>query len=218
MMGIIGILKCPKCHRENSHKTFKCVECGTMIFSNEQLAARYPPGRGGPQWWKRYHSDGSGEKDVADLYLQEVGKTWSPDPDCHGLDGWIAPNGVFWPCDLERHFHIAPVLVAFYDLFGNPQVNEREGLGGQVERDEHGRKYYKESVRYPDSVKILKEKGFVLMGRAASRKWESAIYFRRDPNRAQRATLKKWKIVNEVDYIHYYDKKRPSVMIKIRPE
>lgn len=217
MIMIVDIYVCLKCRRENSHNTFKCVECGHLFFTNEELAAKHPPGRGGPQWWKRYHSDGT-EKDVADLYLQEVGKTWSPDPECRGLDGWIAPDGTFWPCDLEKHFHIAPVLVAFYDLFGNPQVNEREGLGGRVERDEHDRKYYKESVRYPDSVKILKEKGFILMGRAATRKWESAIYYRRDPNRAQRATLEKWKIINEVGYIHYYDKKRPSVMMKIRPE
>ena len=203
----IPILKCPKCRRENSHKTCKCVECGHLFFTNEELAARYPPGRGGPHWWQTYERDGT-PKDVAEKYLREVGKTWNPDPDCRSPDAWIAPDGSFWPCGSEQHVHLAPVLVAHYDLYGEPTVNEVEGRGGQIDRDEHGWEYYKETVRYPNSSDILKESGFLSLGFPGGRRIESAIYNTKEPTEAQRATVEKWRVIHKVNYIHYYDKRK----------
>lgn len=208
MVRIVVAMQCPKCRRENSSKTIKCIECGHLFFTNEEIMARHPPGRGGPHWWKRYHSDGT-PKDIAEMYRQDVGKVWTPDPECHSRDAWIAPDGTFWPCGREQHFHISPVLVAHYDLYGPPSVKEEGGRGGLIDRDEYGMEYYKETVRYPDSVRILKESGFILLGRAAGGGWDrSAIYYDKNPTHAQRATIEKWRVVNEVDHIHYYDKRR----------
>ena len=203
------VLKCPKCHRENSDKTIKCVECGHLFYTNEEIASRHPPGRGGPHWWQTYERDGT-PKDVAEKYLREVGKTWNPDPDCRSPDAWIAPDGSFWPCGPEQHLHLAPVLVAHYDLYGGPKVNEKSGRGGQIDRDGYDREFYKESVRYPDSASILKDEGFMLLGRAGGKWGIPAIYNRVEPTEAQRATIEKWRAVQDVSYIRYYDKRRPS--------
>jgi hypothetical protein len=196
--------ECKKCGRENSHKTIKCVECGHMFYTNEELAARHPMGRGGYDWGDFCGDDGE-VIDVAEDYKKEVGTEWLSDASCASRDAWVAPDGTFWPCGREQHRLLAPVLVAHYDLYGQPRVRETEGLGGCISTDEYGRKYYEEYVDYPGSVDILKDNGFIELGHPAFQWDQAAAYYRVEPTEDQRETLERWREVCKIDRIRYYD-------------
>ena len=195
--------KCPKCGWYNSDEAiYKCIECGTLFITQEEADALFPPGRGGDYGW------GITDEKLAEEYAQEIHDgTWQVDPTLRGQDGWIAPNGDWWPCGWQQHKYIAPALVGFFDLYGAPKVKLYEGRGGNVRRDKRDNEYYELSPSYPDSQEILYENHWLKItpGLEGDTTIFHTGYHNEDVTDAQHKTIAKWRIVNDIETIDHYD-------------
>lgn len=196
--------KCPKCRHENSDEAiYKCIECGTLFITQEEADALFPPGRGGDWGW------GRDDDELMEKYALDIDDgTWKIDPTLKGEDGWIAPNGDWWPCGWQQHKFIAPALVAFYDLKGAARVSLHEGRGGMVTSDKFGNEYYELHPSYPDSQDILmNHNGWlkVTRGLEGDACMFHTGYHNEDVTDAQHKTIAKWRVVNNIESIDHYD-------------
>lgn len=195
--------KCPACRHENSDKAiYKCIECGTLFITQEEADAMFPPGRGGDWGW------GRDDEELSARYSLDIDDgTWKIDPELKGKDGWIAPNGDWWPCGWQQHTYIAPALVAFFNLYGEPKVRLHEGRGGSVTYDKEGNKYYELHPGYPNSQEILYENHWlkVTPGIEGDTTIFHTGYRNEDVTDAQHKTIAKWRMVNNIETIEFYD-------------
>lgn len=199
--------KCPKCRHENSEDAeYKCYECQTPFITEEEAEAMFPPGRGGHDWFTRYNEDKTKRDIVAD-YCDEVHDgTWQPDSTLRGWEGWLGPDGAWWPCGWQQHLHVAPVLVAYFDLKGAPKCRFSK-TGGSVSTGKDGIKYYKLYPRYPDSQEILYENHWlkVTPGLEGDITMFHTGYHNEDVTDKQHETIAKWRKINDIKTIDHYD-------------
>lgn len=201
---IKGVMKeCPVCKHENSDKAiYKCIECGTLFITQEEADALFPPGRGGDWGW------GRNDEELMEKYALDVRNgTWKMDPELRGVNGWIDPEGNWWPCGWQQHKYSAPALVAFFDLYGAPRVRLHEGRGGMVTSDKLGNEYYELTPRYPDSQDILLESHWlkVTPGLESETLMFYTGYHNENVTDAQHRTIAKWRVVNDIETIDQYD-------------
>jgi len=182
---------------------YKCIECGTLFITQEEADALFPPGRGGGDWgW------GSSNEKLVDQYALDIHDgTWKIDSTLKGREGWLAPNGDWWPCGWQQHVYMAPALVAFFDLYGAPKVRLCEGRGGSVTYDNFKNEYYELRPSYPDSQEILYENHWlkVTPGLEGDTTMFYTGYRNEDVTDDQHRTIARWRIVNNIETIDHYD-------------